>query len=557
MDKRCYNVKMLKDFFPKDFTPRTQQIDALDKIEKIWSSGKRVAIGVLPTGSGKSHIAKTIADSSKDIDPHLESLIETYQIYKVNKEGAYTVANEFLDAKPFGAFVLTVTKSLQDQYKNIFYDDYVIKGKNNYECDVDNNFTAEFAPCSILPEQKQRCFNENRCPYYKNRNLGLASKCAFLNYSVFFNLPDFLKKREHLILDEAGELEEELVAKYTTSLNYKNLKYERIDFKPLKSDDAKEAEIWLRDIHSKLNNALDDAMAEASQKTSSSGFSSIDSKMSQKIFRLKNLTSTIGDSLEYWRPCQFMVEKVDADGVVFTPYDIKPLASVIFNSSDKILLMSATISDPEEYAKSLGIAKDDYEFFEIDSIFDTKKSPIVCSRKYALNFKNMDMLLPKLVVSAIELCENHKDEKGLIHTHTHKITQEFKKQVKGNPRFLFREDGATNEQILKIHHDSKEPTILVSPSLDTGVSLDDELGRFQIVCKAPYLPLGSNRIKRMFKENPRKYMMKMLDNTIQMSGRCTRSIEDYSITYILDGTLVNAIQRESRHLPKHFLERFV
>jgi Rad3-related DNA helicase len=102
-----------------------------------------------------------------------------------------------------------------------------------------------------------------------------------------------------------------------------------------------------------------------------------------------------------------------------------------------------------------------------------------------------------------------------------------------------------------------EDTVLVSPSLDTGISLDDELGRFQIILKAPYLPLGSKRIKKLFDKNPSYYTMKMLDSLIQMSGRCTRSVEDYSVTYILDGSAVKAIKSNKTFLPKYFLDRFM
>jgi hypothetical protein len=34
-----------------------------------------------------------------------------------------------------------------------------------------------------------------------------------------------------------------------------------------------------------------------------------------------------------------------------------------------------------------------------------------------------------------------------------------------------------------MHVDSKHPTVLVSPSMDTGVSLDDDLARFQVITK--------------------------------------------------------------------------
>jgi Rad3-related DNA helicase len=159
---------------------------------------------------------------------------------------------------------------------------------------------------------------------------------------------------------------------------------------------------------------------------------------------------------------------------------------------------------------------------------------------------------------ALKICDAHKGEKGLIHTHTNNITEKFKMKARNNPRFIFREAGSTNENIIEDHKKRlDEDTILVSPSLDTGVSLDDDLGRFQIIIKAPYLPLGSKRIKKQFDKNPQYYGMKMLDTLIQMSGRCTRSKEDHSVTYILDGSAVKAITTNKKYLPKYFLERFM
>jgi len=545
------------DFFPKGATPRKQQIDAFKNIERIWNSGKKIAIGCLPTGSGKSHIAKTIAESTRTIDDHLKGYIDDYSIYRKNKDNEFCVSQEFLDAESFGSFILTISKSLQDQYSNLFLDGISIKGKGNYKCDIDDSFSTDFAPCSLLPSQKMECFQENRCPYYKNRNTGLISKSSVLNYSVFLNLPDFLQKRQILIMDEASELEDELINKYTLTINYKNLKFEGIPHTKLLEDKANISKKWLQDLHIEVTKEYEDCFLNAQKVSLKAGFDKINTKVSSKISRLSNMVSTMDLVLNNWKDCEYLVESFSSEKVVFAPYNIKPLAKNIFDKADRILMISATISNPKEYTKSLGISDDEYEYFEIGSTFEPKKSPIICSKKYCLSYKTLDQLLPDLVKSAIEICKNHPNEKGLIHTHTNKITQEFKKQLKNDDRFLFREDGITNEDIIKEHFNSEESTILISPSLDTGISLDDEFGRFQIIMKAPYLPLNSNRIKKMFKESPSHYASKMLDKIIQMCGRCTRSKDDYSVTYILDGTAVNAIQRESKTLPKYFLERFI
>lgn len=555
--QKILNSKFLQTF---SGTPRPQQIEALGKIEKAFEAGKKYVIACLPTGSGKSHIGVAVAASAKKIDKERKDILENYGIYKRDRNGGYLYESDFLDKPSYGSFIFTVTKSLQDQYQELFKDIVLGKGKNNYICDVDQNLTVDFAPCMFSANLREDCFSKNRCPYYKSRNESLMSQYSVLNYKYLINLPPYLRKREIYICDEASEIEDELVGQYSVTISYAFLAAENIMFKKIISDDSDEAGRWLQDIYIQLKNELADLKHKVSlmsQKKNS--FSGLQFKQMQRLSKMTGMVNTIGDAVESWHECEYMIEKKDSESVTFTPYDIKPLAKRIFDGADKVLMMSATISNPKEFAKSLGIKENDFEYIEVASTFDPKKSPIYCSTKYSLSYNNMVKDLPKVLDMALTVCDNHKGEKGIIHTHTNQITESLKKKSKNkNRQFLFREVGSSNEDIVKAHKDDiNNDTILVSPSLDTGLSLDGDLGRFQIIIKAPYLPLGSKRIKKLFEKNKEHYSMKMLDSLIQMSGRCTRSIDDHSTTYILDGVAVKAIMANKRNLPKHFLDRFV
>ena len=100
-----------------------------------------------------------------------------------------------------------------------------------------------------------------------------------------------------------------------------------------------------------------------------------------------------------------------------------------------------------------------------------------------------------------------------------------------------------------------DPTILVSPSLVYGIDLKDDLARFQIIVKLPFLPLSSKRIKRLFDLDSTWYENKMLNAVVQASGRATRNKDDYSSTYILDGNFINVVKRARGKLPKYFIDR--
>ena len=416
--------------------------------------------------------------------------------------------------------------------------------------------SVDFAPCLHSPKLKEKCFAANRCPYYKSRNEAFVSIDPILNYRAFMSLPTFLRRREVYVFDEASNLESELVGQYSVTINYAHLSAEGIDFKKLTTDDSVKAGVWLQDVYLKLKDELDKLRSRLSKKSEEIS-EKIRAKEVQRLGKLNGIVNSIEDIIRYWEECEYLVEERNSDRVTLVPYDIKPLARNIFDGADMILMMSATISNVKEFTKSLGISEIEYGYIDIPSVFDSKKSPIKSSRKYSLSYKNNNKDLPNILNIATEICNIHKSEKGIIHTHTNQITQALKKIIGDDDRFLFRELGNSNEEIIKEHKDRKDATILVSPSLDTGISLDGDLGRFQIILKAPFLPLNSKRIKKLYDKNKNYYMMKMLDTLVQMCGRCTRSSEDHSVTYILDGNAVNSILSSKQFLPKHFLERII
>lgn len=216
--------------------------------------------------------------------------------------------------------------------------------------------------------------------------------------------------------------------------------------------------------------------------------------------------------------------------------------------------MSATIIDPTNFCKTLGIDK--FKYVEAESSFDANKAPIYCNTKIKLNYHNLKRSLPKIIKQVESICEYHKNDKGIIHTHNNTITSFLQKKLL-NDRFLFREPGVRNEEILNIHLGNDKPTVLISPSMSHGVDLKDGLARFQIIIKAPYLPTKDKRVERLMKDDFNWYSNKMLCSVIQSCGRGVRSKKDYCITYILDGAVVESVVNNKHKLPKYFIDRFL
>jgi Rad3-related DNA helicase len=534
--------------FPENFIPSDEQVTLINDIEKAFKKGKKVVICCAPTGSGKSFIAKTLENISKPPTEKFTSLIKSYDAFKKEFDGSYSYASDCEKEEAHGTFALTITKSLQDQYARLFENTDVLKGKTNYRCDVDDNFDTELAPCTFAPKIKDQCWVENRCPYYNARNDALLSPFAVLNYKMFLALPDHVKHKNFLVCDEASELEDELIKQFSAEIIYDKLDTYNIPYKTLITDNQQRAQTWVSELAENVLIEVNNLTAKAANKKKAIPLTQPEQI---KYNYLKNLHRSLTMINTLWNQGEYIVE-IDSKHVSITPLRADFLTEYIFNFADKIVLLSATIIDHKNFAKSLGIK--DYEYIEVPSSFDSAKSPIYVSTKYKLNYKTLQSSLPGICEQIKQLLDHHKNDKGVIHTHSFDITSVIRDRIT-NDRLIFRDTNASNEDILKIHMESADPTVLVSPSLVFGVDLKDELARFQIIVKLPFLPLSSKRIKQLFEIDKEWYENKMLNSIVQASGRATRSKDDHSVTYILDGNFINVIMRAKGKLPKHFVDR--
>ena len=96
---------------------------------------------------------------------------------------------------------------------------------------------------------------------------------------------------------------------------------------------------------------------------------------------------------------------------------------------------------------------------------------------------------------------------------------------------------------------TKEPTVLISPSLVEGIDLKGDLSKFSIICKVPYPNLMDPWIKARMEQDPLWYSAHTLSKIIQMTGRSIRTETDVAPTYILDSEFVNFYNRNINQFP--------
>jgi Rad3-related DNA helicase len=529
----------LMDYFPG--TPRGEQENVINTIDRVFNDdGKKFVICQAPTGSGKSHIGATLMRSTRKAPKEFINATVTPKSH-FNKDVS--------DVDRFGGFVLTTTKQLQDQYQSLFPECSILKGKVNYMCDLDPISNAGYARCVYIPKIMTKCSHHGRCEYINAYSDAVKNNFSVLSYSMFLTLPAKLRSKQILVCDEASELEDTLVTHFTINVSYKHLDYLDVFYSKLKSDNSESGFLWISDLMENLKCAMPPMKSFIRGDMSKADV--------DRANGIKKLLDKVKLIHKFWNESEFIIE-LTPKSVVISPLRINKLANIMFRGVDKVILLSATVINHVKMANSLGISSDEYEFINVKSDFDPKKSPIYTApATFDMRYGHIDKSMSKMIDSVLELAEIHKDDNGLIHTHNFKITKALQDATIGDDRFLFRDKFATNEDILYEHYNTKEPTILVSPSLAFGTSLDNEHGRFQIISKLPYLPMSDKRIKILSSRDFEWYQMKMWIKLIQMCGRCTRSIDDHSSTYIFDKSFISAIKRYNSKLPDWFKYRLV
>jgi Rad3-related DNA helicase len=97
--------------------------------------------------------------------------------------------------------------------------------------------------------------------------------------------------------------------------------------------------------------------------------------------------------------------------------------------------------------------------------------------------------------------------------------------------------------------------VLMGPSILEGLDLKDNISRFQIFAKVPYLSLGDKFVSVKMKINPNWYRQRAIQTILQGLGRSIRHENDYAVTYFLDASLIDLIHSSRRSFPADFYQR--
>lgn len=493
-----------------------------------------------------------------------------------------------------------------------FINDYKIdnKGKENEKIfiggDKIQNYKNEYANWIHL-QNFSNPRQWNPCYYFDQLFQALRASHSIFNYSIFLSLlsnKNMMQQRELLVLDEAHLLETEIVKFRGLSISKKRWRRYIHDFKMIDHgydmngwleflinlertilvligyeslahslvkerkekygyDSAKKSTTRNKRIVSASELFEDDASLELNIRTENGKNLDVDKELLIDIVQdIDKLTRTINNILS--NPNNWIVSEVHKENYDITRVDLKPLdpskyIKAVVEKCPKTLIMSATILNEKTFERNLGLSSEDNstKFIQIQSDFPIENRPIFPLSVEYLNFSNLQQMDVKAKISrAIDnIMHIHSNDKGIIHTSSYEQLNFIKDNLsKTNSRRLILTDPEIErDEVIREHSESKKPTVLISPSLHTGLDLKDNLSRFQIITKVPYPNISDKWTSEKRKINEEWYYWQTALRLVQAYGRSIRSKDDWAKTYVLDSAFNYFIKVNKNILPKWFL----
>ena len=153
----------------------------------------------------------------------------------------------------------------------------------------------------------------------------------------------------------------------------------------------------------------------------------------------------------------------------------------------------------------------DFPFLRSVKLIDRPDFPIENRPIYQLdiaylNFKTLGLeLTQRAIANAVDrIMSLHKNDKGIIHTTSYAQAKFIEKYISpnNNKRLIYTDPERPREEVTAEHFRSTKPSVLISPSLHTGLDLKDERSRFQILVKVPYPSKGDRWISAKMEKDP-------------------------------------------------------
>lgn len=524
MSDRPFTLKLIeeardkyKTFEGKQF--REQQIEAL---QFIIESERRLAVLNAPPGSGKSLIGMTLAS------------IFHNTIY------------------------LCSSKILQDQLEREFPEAKVMKGRNNFQCQRN-----EMLACDNCSHTKRNpCEYRKYCHYDVQKRAVMNWPLKILNYSYFLNEcahVGMFSGSPLVICDEADTLKDHIANFIQLEVPLRLIEEFKLGepkYKTAVSEKTIESwKDWAKSCIEILNvevRRLKFFIEDWNGDPKSSDLVRLikrQQRVEGYIYRFVLMIRYVDDTW-IWQE----VKSNFGGRWEFKPtWLTEPLSEeYFFRHGQRFVMMSGTFPPDIVIAKQVGFPIGDMDHLEVPSMFPIENRWVIMRPRYTLTRATAEEATEKIKAEVRTLLDRHWKEKGIIHAVSYKLAQTI--MSTGDAR-LITHNSKDRDEVIQKFKDSDNPLVLVSPVLTRGVDLPDDLCRFIIWAKTPFLDLSDEVTKRRLyqgKFGQFWYRSEAAQTIIQGAGRGVRHATDKCVTYILDELGCNLIKENYRLFPGWF-----
>lgn len=242
---------------------------------------------------------------------------------------------------------------------------------------------------------------------------------------------------------------------------------------------------------------------------------------------------------------------------------------LLSNAPYKVML-SATIGSLDAYKERMGFKYEtksnwDHENAIVDepcveiipSTFDFSESPIFFLNKFKMSYKEKDASFAKLKPVIYSICETRfANAKGMIQTGSYEFAKRlFNDAPETIKNRMLLYNGSIEKMTMTRLHKMSKNTILVGPTLNTGVDLPGDDCRFVIILKVPYPSLADKLVNARIKLYPLWYNAHTSNEIIQGIGRGVRYNGDWCVTYIFDACFQYLYYSTKAQYPQELRDR--
>ncbi len=543
------NNKTIEACFPfKRY--RTHQKKILYDIVNSLKSGNDLIILEGPTGFGKSPVNIALRKYFKP------TFYTTPQVKLVNQ-----IAKDFCPKE------LAIDGGIGDTI--------ALLGRKNYIC-RETDKASDICPIREGLEEvdkngnviKRSCPNEKKCTYWKQKEQALESDIAVLTFAMLI-INTYLKgfshfpKRNLLIIDECHSLESQVAGMFAGFIISPNV------LPKLEPKEYRE-EMW-EEIEETLpkTRIFEDYLPFFNNfETFSKKWRPYceDERQRDKLVNLSRRITYMLREIDEGRKWVIDIPDYKKYSKKKIPRSFKPILVDLFlqrkvwSQANKIILSSATIpvreNNIDAWLKRVGLTEKKYSYHSVPMLFPLWNRQIITSCMGGKMTNTEESHNWEGNVNIIkEIIRKHNGERGVIHTQSYKRAEKLHNALKKEFNTFLHDKTKTNGDIIKNWINS-DKMILISPAIKEGVDLKDDICRFQILLKIPYLNIKDARVDYLLnkKKEWKWYNSEAIKEIIQLYGRAIRSSTDYARLYIVDGSF-KSLSRKG--FPKWFLDAII